>query len=703
MTLKRRMTFVCLALGLILTAGAALSFCAAPSQPRAFSLESVLSAPFPSDLVASPRGDALAWVQDDQGRRNIWLAAAPEFKARAVTHFDRDDGLEISDLTFSRDGSILVFVRNQGPNRSGEFPNPTSSPQGAEQAVWAVKTAGGGPWRIGPGNGPCVSPAEDLVVFSQRGGLWSASLSGSAEPKPFFKARGSAESYSFSPDGSRLVFSSDRGDHSFIGVYDLKAGTVSWVAPSVDRDVLPVFSPDGSRVAFLRFPGSRADFFEDEQGRPFSIMIADTGSAVARQAWRSPDASGGFAQYYFPRPLAWAAGGRLVFYSEHEGWTHLYSLDPGDGRVQCLSPGEFEVEDSRLSSDLETLVFNSNQGDIDRRHLWAVPVAGGEPRLLTPGRGIEWAPTPLSGGLIGFLCSTARQPAAAALVSFEGRDRHLIAPNSVPDGFPTGDLVEPEQVIFRSADGLEIHGQLFLPRQLPPGARRPAVIFMHGGPIRQMLLGWHYMYYYHNSYAFNQYLASRGYVVLSVNYRLGIGYGRAFREAPQGGPRGAAEYRDILAAALYLHGRPEVDPGRVGLWGGSYGGYLTALGLARDSALFASGVDLHGVHDWSAYIRAFAGPGSRARSEEAQRLAYDSSPVASLDFWASPVLLIHGDDDRNVEFSQTTDLARRLRELGRVHLELLILPDEVHDFLRHADWLAAYHAASDFFDRTLRR
>jgi dipeptidyl aminopeptidase/acylaminoacyl peptidase len=170
MTLKRRMTFVCLALGLILTAGAALSFCAAPSQPRAFSLESVLSAPFPSDLVASPRGDALAWVQDDQGRRNIWLAAAPEFKARAVTHFDRDDGLEISDLTFSRDGSILVFVRNQGPNRSGEFPNPTSSPQGAEQAVWAVKTAGGGPWRIGPGNGPCVSPAEDLVVFSQRGG-----------------------------------------------------------------------------------------------------------------------------------------------------------------------------------------------------------------------------------------------------------------------------------------------------------------------------------------------------------------------------------------------------------------------------------------------------------------------------------------------------------------------------------------------------
>src|SRR3989442_14045667 len=125
---------------------------------------------------------------------------------------------------------------------------------------------------------------------------------------------------------------------------------------------------------------------------------------------------------------------------------------------------------------------------------------------------------------------------------------------------------------------------------------------MHGGPMREMLLGWHYRDYYHNSYAMNQYLASRGYMVLSVNYRSGIGYGRAFRLAPHRGARGASEYQDIVAGAKYLQSRDDVDKKRIGLWGGSYGGYLTALGLARNSDIFAAGVDFHGVHGWGGHF-----------------------------------------------------------------------------------------------------
>ena len=127
------------------------------------------------------------------------------------------------------------------------------------------------------------------------------------------------------------------------------------------------------------------------------------------------------------------------------------------------------------------------------------------------------------------------------------------------------------------------------------------MIFFHGGSRRQMLLGWHYMDYYHNAYGMNQYLASLGYVVLAVNYRSGIGYGLNFREAINYGASGASEFNDVLGAGLYLRTRPDVDPKRIGLWGGSYGGYLTALGLARASDLFAAGVDFHGVHDWSAF------------------------------------------------------------------------------------------------------
>jgi dipeptidyl aminopeptidase/acylaminoacyl peptidase len=273
----------------------------------------------------------------------------------------------------------------------------------------------------------------------------------------------------------------------------------------------------------------------------------------------------------------------------------------------------------------------------------------------------------------------------------------LIAASALPKDFPSDKLVEPQALTFPSDDGLEIHGQLFVPRgHTQPG---PALIFVHGGPPRQMMPAFHYMYYYHNAYAENQYLASRGYVVLSVNYRLGIMYGRAFREPANAGWRGSSEYKDVLAGAKYLQSLPGVDPKRIGIWGGSYGGLLTALALARNSDIFAAGVDFHGVHDWSALI------GSRFGADapdykEAEKLAFDSSPVASVAGWKSPVLLIHGDDDRNVPFGQTVDLVQRLRRQN-VEFEQLIFPDEIHDLLLWKSWVRGYRATAEFFERKL--
>jgi dipeptidyl aminopeptidase/acylaminoacyl peptidase len=191
-------------------------------------------------------------------------------------------------------------------------------------------------------------------------------------------------------------------------------------------------------------------------------------------------------------------------------------------------------------------------------------------------------------------------------------------------------------------------------------------------------------------------------VVLSVNYRSGIGYGEEFREAPHYGATGASEFNDVMAAGLYERGRPDVDPARIGLWGGSYGGYLTALGLARASELFAAGVDLHGVHDWNLEINNVARPYEPEKRLETARVAFESSPMSSVATWRSPVLLIQGDDDRNVTFAQTVQLAEALRKQG-VHVEQLIFPDEVHDFLVHAHWLAAYNAADSFLGRFLEK
>ncbi|HLR06655.1 MAG TPA: prolyl oligopeptidase family serine peptidase [Pyrinomonadaceae bacterium] len=386
-----------------------------------------------------------------------------------------------------------------------------------------------------------------------------------------------------------------------------------------------------------------------------------------------------------------------MFLSERDGWAHLYSISADGGAVAALTPGEFEVENVALSPDKSFVVFSTNKNDIDRRHLWRVNTSGGTPEQITKGGGIEMYPVLFdSGRQIAFLHSTARDPFLPFTASLDGSNMKPLAPQALPRDFPSAKLVVPEQVIFKAADGREIHGQLFKPAN--EAGKLPALVFMHGGPSRQMLLGWHYLYYYHNSYALNQYLASRGYLVLSVNYRSGIGYGRSFRMAQHRGARGASEYQDVVAGAKYLRDRDDVDKKRVGLWGGSYGGYLTALGLARNSDIFAAGVDFHGVHDWSSPVAGLRVP---TDTTERNRIARESSPISSVDKWKSPVLLIHGDDDRNVEFSQTVNLVRRLRANG-VYFEQLIYPDEIHDFLRHQDWVRAYHASADFFDKHLK-
>ena len=682
-----------------------LAACAPPcaAQARGFTLEQVLSSPFPADLVAARRGQRVAWTFDAEGRRNLWVAEGPRFQARQLTRYDRDDGQELSELSFSADGNWVVYVRGTGPNRAGELANPTSDPEGGKEQVLAVNWTTGQVRVLGEGEAPAPSPAGPQVVFENGGKLWVNTLgAATGEARQLFKARGSNGSPQWSPDGRLVAFVSARGDHSFVGVYDTVRKTVDFVSPSVDRDSNPRWSADGRRLAFVRRPTNinQPSTFLGDEPDPWAVMVADYPEGVAREVWRSGRGANDSMPPAGDEILQWGADGRLIFVSEQDGWRHLYTVPSEGGRAELLTPGACEVEHVTYTNDRRTVVFSPNCGDIDRRHLWLVNTAGGSPRALTSGEKIEWGPVVTGdGSTVVYLGSDARQPAMPYAMPLAGGPGRMLAQAALPRDFPSAELVVPQQVVFKAEDGQEVHGQLFLPPGARASARLPAVIFMHGGPSRQMLAGWHYMYYYHNAYGFNQYLAGLGYAVLSVNFRSGTGYGRAFRMAPKRGARGASEYQDILAAARYLRGRDDIDDKRVGLWGGSYGGYLTALGLARDSDLFAAGVDLHGVHDWSQRISgaSWIDYGSR----DAQKVALEASPVGSVQKWRSPVLLIHGDDDRNVSFSQTVDLARRLRE-QKVEFEQIVFPDDVHDFLLHRHWLRAYAAAADFFDRHLK-
>jgi len=690
---------------------------AAAQQP--FTIEQILSAPFPDHLTAAPTGGSVAWVFNAEGVRNLWVAEAPEYKARQLTHYTEDDGYTISALRWTPDGSAIVYLRGDGPNRANELPNPTSNPDGVTQAIWIVSLDGpngnNAPRKLADGSSPAISPDGKLVVFLRRGKVWSVGLEEDAKPCQLFKARGRVGGFGggrvvFSPSGSQLAFSSNRGDHSFIGVYDLTAKTLRYLDPTVDRDGNPVWSPDGKQIAFLRNPAASRGlpFTPRREGEPWSIRVVNVATGAAREIWRAKEGRGSvFSGVVAASQLFWSADNHLVFPWERTGWKLLYSVPVSGGpaaggtsEAKLLTPGEFEVEDVAISRDHLSMIYNSNQAHIDSRDIWSVAANGSSaPQNLTPGMHIQWSPAPLGNGTIAFLWSGATQPAQVGLMRPGRRD--ILAEESLPADFPSAQLVEPQQVIFPASDGLKIHGQLFLPSKPCPKSGCPGVLFFHGGSRRQMLLGFHYRGYYHNAYSLNQYLASRGYIVLSVNYRSGTGYGMEFREAINYGAAGASEYKDVEGAGLHLRSRKDVDPNRIGLWGGSYGGYLTALGLARASDLFAAGVDLHGVHDWNVVIRNFAPTYDPARRAEAARLALESSPMASIDTWRSPVLLIHGDDDRNVPFSESVRLAEALRKQG-VEFEQLIFPDEVHGFLLHKNWLAAYRAAASFFDRKLK-
>jgi dipeptidyl aminopeptidase/acylaminoacyl peptidase len=691
-----------IALGVALGASV---FCGSANAQKPFTLEQVLSAPFPSDLTAAKSSNRAAWVFDQQGRRNVWVAEGPGFAARQLTKYNEDDGQELSEVRFSSDAKAVVYVRGGGKNAAGQVPNPTSNPAGAEQAVWTVAWSGGDPKRIDAGHSPDIS-SRGTVAYVKDGQVWVVPLDGSEKPQQLV-VRGQNFEPHWSPDGSRLAFVSARSDHSFIAIYDVAAKSIFFIAPTVDSDSSFVWSLDGKRIAFARRPAEKRDapqgyFIAPDKPHPWTIWVAEVTSREAREIWHSS----GTLQGSFPfmaedtggGVLNWVADNQIVMASEEGGWQDLYALSAEGGAPRLLTPGNCEVEQWSFTPDKKTVLFNSNCGDVDRRHIWTVPVSGGSPRQLTLGHGIEWSPVAVNDGLtLVYVGSQATSP--AGLFKTTLTPDHMtgaLASETWPKDFPSDSLVTPQQAIFKSADGLEIHGQLFVPAGAKPGDKRPALIFLHGGPIRQMLLGWHYMYYYSNSYAMNQYLASRGYIVLALNYRSGIGYGRAFREAPGRAGRGATEYQDVIAAGKFLQARADVDPQRIGLWGGSYGGYLTALGLGRNSDLFAAGVDLHGVHDWP--TDNWDGKNIPA---DLNKLAHDSSPVTAVDTWKSPVLFIHGDDDRNVYFTQTTDLTARLREKG-VEIEQLIFPDEIHDFLLHRDWLAAYHSTSDFFDRRLK-
>lgn len=672
-------------------------------------LKELLSYPHPSDLCSSPSSGKLAWVFDKEGLRNIFFTNDKGKSYSKLTQFNTDDGQEISALAFSPDGEWLVFFRGGEPsgNWSEQSPvNPTSSPEKPEFQLWSVHLSDRSLYKlaINPDDvEPVISPDSKTVAFINDGGVWTVPVNGAKKPKRLFYTRGNCQTPQWSPDGKKLVFVSGRGDHSFVGIYSDSTTPIHWIDPSFSFDTNPQWSPDGKSVVFIRMPGTGGapSPILNRNVRPWEIRVAAINQDHSHLIWKSPDTFNGSVPTTQGRfNLHWAANDRIVFLSTMDNWPHLYTVPANGGDPLLLTPGNFMVEYISLSPGGKQILFSANTGqdkaDIDRRHIGIVSVDKADMRMLTTGEGIEAYPVFLNDREIGMISSTAYRPPLPAILFSDHKELKLMGEDLLLPVYSAKNLVKPRQVIFNAPDGTPIHAQLF---EKAGGPRiKPAIVCIHGGPMRQMLLGWNYSHYYAAHYATNQKLADMGFVVLSVNYRLGIGYGNEFHHPEKGGRSGLSEYPDILAAGKWLAAQSYVDPNRIGVYGGSYGGYLTAFALGKNSETFAAGVDISGVHINMPKERYTTRFEHAPDASLADSIAWTSSPIAFVDTWKSPVLLIHADDDRNVDFNQSIDLLNRLNKKG-VYNESLVIPDDTHHWLLFKNLVKVYDATVDFLKR----
>ena len=399
-----------------LTASITLILSAQPAPVAQLSIEALMATPFPTDLVAAPAAGRLAWVSSQSGVNNIWISEPPAHKARAVTTYASDDGQWITDVGWTSDAKTIVYVRGDGPNRQGESPNPAQLQEGTEQAVFAVAADGGAPRRLGPGSGPTASPQGQRVAWVSRGQIWSVDLSAADKPAQLVSARGTASGLAWSPDGAMLAFTSNRGTHSYIGVFTLASRELRYLDPSLDRDASAAWSVDGGSIAWIRQAAApRPRLFSPRRtaDEPWSIRVANVKSGEARQVWKADAGYGSaFQGVVADQQLLWGAGDRLVFPWEKDGWLHLYGVPARGGAATLLTPGDGEVEYVSLAPERSRVVYSSNHEDIDRRRVWSVPVDGSSKPTAITRSGITWQPVVTSDGITAALHSDATDAAA---------------------------------------------------------------------------------------------------------------------------------------------------------------------------------------------------------------------------------------------------------------------------------------------------
>ena len=647
----------------------------------------------------------IAWIDYQNGTRELYMQDLPEGSRTLVNTSERDDGQPVHLVDLSPSGRLLLVTRGHTLSDAATA-NPrhkTIAPTTSLELFDLERAMPGKPGVLQQEvviNTPrynsataLITPDEQSVIWASKGAVYSQPVAG-GEVSKLFSVRGTVQSLSWAPDQHALAFTCQRNEHSLLGLFTPGRDRVKWISPGFDRDLAPVWAADSRHLAFLRFHGPEMDIAEQlftDFADSFSVMIMNANNKRVSPVWQgSLEEQAGFSQQYGYRPLTWLDHDRLLFSHDACGWDHIYQFSLADNLCTPLSEGSWLVQDYHASNDGRLLVLSHNRKRRQQYNLDGLDASNDQwIKLKLPADSQYWHPTagPDSRFLM-FMCGNVNSPCKLGYYDRETDTSHTL---TTPDSYShtiASDFITPQSQSLASQDSLVFHNQLFIPSGKGPF---PALLNIHGGSWQQSLPGFHPQLDMSFQYAFCQLLAAHGFLVMDINYRGSSGFGKLFRQAPERGWDGASDYQDILAAGQWLTRHPLVDRSRIGVLGESWGGYLSALALARDSGLFRVGAVINGCHNFPREMRRahwgsrmFSSDEGESATESIARakIAEDCSPWGWLEHWMSPVLLIHGDDNRQIDFSESLYLAHALR-CRSVNVETLVLPDEGHQLLLH--------------------
>lgn len=668
-------------------------------------LHDVLQLKHPGRFRWSPDGRSLAFIWSHLGEDHLWLA---EVETATLTQLSTRPG-RVTDFDWHPRGEAIAYAQDE------------------DVWLWRLSAAGASPLRITetPARewSPRWSPDGGLLAFAREDGVWiwrpaEGTMRVYALPGPLVtETTIGAPTFRWAPDGGAVAcaFANPDGRGWDLAVVRLSDGRVVWRTHTVEPEGHVIWI-DPCRLVYsvaLNLHRRREHCLVDLSG---VLAEGSTLRAVApvprsRLLHTDEEAKG---LIFGVDPQRSPDGRALLMVLRHTGWDHLYILDLDSGALRQLTDGACEdtghgFDLPQWSPDGQRVLFASNRTDLGQRQLWTVEVAGGRLRQLTrvPGSSVQglWAP---DGSQIAYLFSGPSDPPDLWVMNADGTEPRRLT-RSLPDTWTPDRHVHPRSVTFASVKDWTIHGYLYLPPITEPDRRYPALVWVHGGPMRQAVPGWHPSYGEALFHAFTLYLAHRGIVTLAVNYRGGVGYGVAFE---QGNflELGTDDTADVASAGRFLKTLPYVDPERVGVWGISYGGRMTMAALTRHPDVFALGVEIAGVWNesrkaaWAERNYPLAAAYFKARLggyEEENPVAWrEASPGLWVHQMAAPLIGFHGTSDAAVPFSQFDEVVKDCVRAGKT-FEAHYYPDETHLFTLRQTWADAFRKIERALERYL--